>query len=124
MPRGCRPGERRGGRVAGVPNKNTAEIKEIAQQYGPAAVAALAQLAGLTKGRPGAESETARIAAMKEILDRGYGRPTQALVGEAGSTPLLIDFRWADAPEQPTSAPEPVEAAVNGFAVVWADGEA
>src|SRR4051794_30136 len=118
MPRGCRPGERRGGRVAGVPNRSTSEIKEIAQQYGPAAVAALAQLAGLTKGRPGAESETARIMAVKELLDRAYGRPTQALVGEAGSTPLLIDFRWADSP---APSPEREAAEVNGFNVVFAD---
>src|SRR3954447_22241066 len=117
MPRGCRPGERRGGRVAGTPNRNTAEIKEIAQQYGPAAVAALAQLAGLTKGRPGAESEAARIAAMKEILDRGYGRPTQHVGGDAEAGPLRVDFRWAD-PPQPSPEPEAAEAAAAGCAYV------
>ena len=69
---GRRPGS---GRKKGTPNKVTAEIKEIARQYGPEAIAELARLA--TK----AESEAARVAAIKELLDRGYGRAVQPIQG-------------------------------------------
>jgi hypothetical protein len=102
MPRGSAPGERRGGRKPGTPNKHTAEIRAVAQQYGPAAIAALAELSGLAPGTR-AESETARIAAIKELLDRGYGKSAQPLSGDADAPPMLIDFRWADADEAPAS---------------------
>src|SRR5262245_49548756 len=69
---GRRPGS---GRKKGTPNKVTAEIKELAQQYGPEAIAELARPA--TK----AESEAARVAAIKELLDRGYGRAVQPIEG-------------------------------------------
>lgn len=73
MPRGSAPGERRGGRVKGTPNKATAEIKDIARQHGPQAVAVLAKL------MVEAESEQARVAAANAILDRAYGKPTQQI---------------------------------------------
>jgi hypothetical protein len=69
---GRRPGA---GRKKGTPNKVTAEIKELAQKYGHEPVAELARLA--TK----AESEAARVAAIKELLDRGYGRAVQPIEG-------------------------------------------
>src|SRR5262245_54567988 len=69
---GRRPGS---GRKKGTPNKVTAEIKELAQQYGPEAIAELARLATQ------AESEAARVAAIKELLDRGYGRAMQPIEG-------------------------------------------
>jgi hypothetical protein len=37
--RGSKPGERRGGRQKGTPNKTTAEIRELAQAHGPDAIA-------------------------------------------------------------------------------------
>jgi hypothetical protein len=55
MPRGSRPGERRGGRKAGTPNKATAEIKELAQVHGPEMIREAVKLARTAK------SETARI---------------------------------------------------------------
>jgi hypothetical protein len=67
---GRRPGS---GRKKGTPNKVTAEIKELAQNYGPQGIAELARLA--TK----AESEAARVAAIKGLLDRGYGRAVQPI---------------------------------------------
>jgi hypothetical protein len=74
-----------GGRQKGVPNKATAEIKEIARQYGPKAVKELAKLAGLDKDSKGkAESEAARIGALNAILDRGYGKAPQTMAGEGG----------------------------------------
>lgn len=67
-----------GGRPKGSPNKATAEIKGLAQKWGPASVAKLALLAGLTD-KPAANSEQAQVAAVKELLDRGYGKATQFL---------------------------------------------
>lgn len=85
MSRGSKPGERRGGRKPGVPNKATAEIKEIARQYGPKAIKELAKLAGLDPaGKGKAESEQARIGALNAILDRGYGKAAQTVAGEGG----------------------------------------
>ena len=60
---GPRPGS---GRKKGSPNKVTAEVRSLAQQYGEQAVRMLAEM--MVNG----ESETARIAAAKEILDRVY----------------------------------------------------
>jgi len=51
------------------------EVKELARQYGPEAIAELARLAIK------AESEAARVAAIKELLDRGYGRAVQPIEG-------------------------------------------
>jgi hypothetical protein len=79
MPRGSKPGEHRGGRKPGTPNKATRDIRELAQVHSTEAVKELAKLAGLVKGTKGAESEPARIAALKELLDRGHGKATQAV---------------------------------------------
>ena len=65
-------GKREGaGRPPGAVNKTTADIKALAQSFGADVVARLAHLAMK------AESETAQIAACKELLDRGYGRAVQ-----------------------------------------------
>ena len=68
---GSKPGERRGGRKKGTPNRVTAEIKAVAQKHGPGAIAELARI--MTKS----ETDQARVAAAKELLDRGYGKSTQ-----------------------------------------------
>ncbi|MCX8667070.1 hypothetical protein J3T99_05525 [Acetobacteraceae bacterium B3987] len=71
------------GRKKGTPNKATAEIKELAREHGPAAIKALAQLL------MSADSDTARIAAAKELLDRGYGKATATQeISGPGGTPL------------------------------------
>jgi hypothetical protein len=59
----------------------TAKLREIAAEYGPAAVAKLAAMAGLD-GAPGAESEQAQLGALRELLDRGFGKAPQAITGE------------------------------------------
>lgn len=74
--RGSKPGEHRGGRKKGTPNKATAEIRTIAQKYAPAAVKELARLS------TAAVSEAARVAAIKEILDRAYGKAVQPIDGD------------------------------------------
>lgn len=67
---GKRPGA---GRPPGALNKVTADIKALAQQHCEAAIIQLATI--LTTS----ESHQARIAAAKELLDRGYGKATQAV---------------------------------------------
>jgi hypothetical protein len=64
---------RRGGRPKGSVNKVTADIRELARQYAPDALKELARLS------VNAESEAARVAAIKEILDRAYGKSVRAL---------------------------------------------
>lgn len=66
-----------GGRPKGAVNKATADIRLLAQKYGPDAVKELFRLA--TK----ATSEAARVAALRELLDRGYGKSPQPLVGDS-----------------------------------------
>ena len=68
------------GRKPGVPNKVNTEIKAVAQQWGPDAIKALAELAGLIADKPQASSEQARIAALGMIMDRAYGKPAQSTV--------------------------------------------
>jgi len=82
MPRG---GKREGsGRKAGVPNKATAEIKSLAQEYGPDVIAKLAGLAGLIPDVAASESDVTQLGAMRELLDRGYGKASQAITGADG----------------------------------------
>jgi hypothetical protein len=69
------PGERRVGRKPGVPNKATAAIKEPASQYGPEAIE---KLVTLMRGKDQDVAFKACIA----LLDRAYGKPAQALIGE------------------------------------------
>lgn len=75
---GARPGA---GRPKGVPNKITADIKALAQVHAPKAMRELARLA------EHAESEAARVAAIKELFDRGFGKASQ-LVGSDPEHPL------------------------------------
>jgi hypothetical protein len=72
-------GAKFGGRVAGTPNKATAEVKALAREYGPVAIERLAELAGLWDGIPPAANAHGQIAALRELLDRNYGRPVQPL---------------------------------------------
>lgn len=89
MPRGSRPGERRGGRKAGTPNKATADVRAYAGKYTKQAIDGLYTLA------TSAESEQARAYCWNSILDRAVGKPAQAVTGpegEALSIPASIAF--------------------------------
>jgi hypothetical protein len=70
---GARPGA---GRKKGLPDRATPDEKAafatIAKKHAPKALTQLAKIA--EKG----ESESARVAACKEILDRAYGRAPQS----------------------------------------------
>lgn len=70
-------GKKTGGRVAGTPNKATADIKEAARAHGAEAIALLWTLARTS------ETDGTKVAAIKEILDRGYGKATQIIGGDA-----------------------------------------
>ncbi len=67
-----------GGRAKGTLNKSTVEVKAAAAKYGPDAIKKLAQLMDT------ADTDQAKIAACKEILDRAYGKAPQAITGEDG----------------------------------------
>ena len=75
---GKRGGYREGaGRKPGIPNKASGEIKALAREYGPKAIARLAQLSGLLDKTPGADNHATQVAAIRELLDRGYGKAMQ-----------------------------------------------
>ena len=67
---GARPGA---GRPNGSRNKVTLEVRELALKHGPTALKNLVTLSQKAK------SESVRLAAIREILDRAYGRPPQAM---------------------------------------------
>ncbi|OMG85403.1 hypothetical protein [Achromobacter xylosoxidans] len=90
MAGGSKPGERRGGRKKGVPNKATAEIKALAQQHGPEAIATLVSIMKATKQPP-----AARVAAAKELLDRAYGKSVQPIEGGDPDKPINMALQIA-----------------------------
>lgn len=88
-------GHKTGGRQKGTLNKSTADIKALASVHGPAIVARLARLSGILideKGEliTGAESEAIQAMAMKELLDRGFGKATQIIAGDDDQPPVSV----------------------------------
>ena len=81
-------GNKTGGRKKGVLNKSTQDIKALASEYGPEAVAELARLV------TGAANEHTRVAACKELLDRGYGRASQVVESK---TEQKVEIKYSDA---------------------------
>ncbi|MFA9439416.1 hypothetical protein ACDA63_07245 [Uliginosibacterium sp. sgz301328] len=78
-----RPRPAGSGRQKGTTNKATADIKALAQKHGPEAIKTLLDLMQTS------ESDQARIAAAKELLDRGFGKATQAIEASGpGGVPL------------------------------------
>ena len=67
------------------------EVQELARQHAPSAITELARLALKAK------NETARIAAIRELLDRGYGRFRQAMeITAPAGDPLQLLFEELD----------------------------
>jgi hypothetical protein len=132
MPRGSKPGERRGGRKKGTRNKVTADVKVLARQYG---VEAIQKLVQLMRGRDGqldrlaakiealpldsGQEERARLyrdllacltaqnpqielSAAKELLDRGYGRPAQTVAMPDQGQAIVAIERVIISPEPKT----------------------
>jgi len=90
---GSKPGERRGGRHKGVPNKVTADVRIAAQRYTAEAIETLASIMRES------DVDQARIAAAKELLDRGHGKSTQpidaTLAGKDGG-PVRVELYLPD----------------------------
>lgn len=90
MPRGAKPGERRGGRAAGTPNKATASLREYAGKYTLKAIDGLVAIATSADTPP-----QARVSAYREILDRAVGKAPQAVTDADGnnlSVPQVLNF--------------------------------
>ncbi|WP_208949785.1 hypothetical protein [Achromobacter aegrifaciens] len=82
---------RGGGRPKGVPNKATAEIKALAQQHGPDAIATLVKIMQGAK-----QPSASRVAAAKELLDRAYGKSVQPIEGSGDpDKPINMALRIA-----------------------------
>ena len=93
--RGSKPGERRGGRKKGTPNKATAEVKQAAQAYTTTALRTLAEIM-----EDGKQPASARVSAANALLDRAHGKPAQAITGgdetDAPVAFTLIERRIVD----------------------------
>ena len=62
-----------GGRKKGTPNKATTEMKALAQEYGAEAIKGIVDMARNSK------QDATRLAAWKELIDRGYGKAVQGI---------------------------------------------
>jgi len=98
------------------------DISIVARKYGPAGIEMLAAMAGLAPGER-AETEASRVAAIKEILDRGYGKATQVLSGDEDH-PLAIEFSWAPMHRETPAIAAPddsdaADAASSEIEIVW-----
>jgi hypothetical protein len=79
-------GKRAGaGRPMGVPNILTREIKGLAGQYGAEAVKKLKDLMRHS------ENEQVQLAASRELLDRGFGRPGQEIGVKTGGVIVHVN---------------------------------
>jgi hypothetical protein len=88
-------GIKTGGRQKGSLNKATADIKALARNYTEEAMAALI---GIIRE---SESDAAKVSAIKEVFDRGYGKAKQPLIGGDDDDPAMkmvaaIEWRVVD----------------------------
>jgi hypothetical protein len=72
------------GRKKGQKNYSTLEIKQLAQSFGREAIETLVTLMKTST------DERTRVAAARDLLDRGYGKAAQPMVGEDGQAPVEI----------------------------------
>lgn len=83
--RGRKPGTpKTGGRQKGTPNKVGASLREAARLYTDEALALFVEMMRAESVFP-----QVRLAAARELMDRGYGRPAQAITGEDGG-PIAV----------------------------------
>lgn len=78
-------GVKTGGRQAGTPNKTTASVKELAQQYVEDALSVLSDIM-----RDDTAPHAARVAAANSLLDRGYGKPKPTTDGEQSHDNVVV----------------------------------
>ena len=110
--KGSAPGERRGGRKKGTPNKATADIKAALRMHGDEFVEALIEL---TKS----DDERVRLGALQTAFDRGFGKAVQHIetelsvydsLGLEEQQALLAALEMLDAPAVTvTDPPDPLE---------------
>lgn len=86
-----------GGRQKGTRNKVTADVKEAALAYTSDALDTLSEIMRSPK-----EPAAARVAAARELLDRGHGKPKQSvdldanvLIADVSSEPEASEDEWA-----------------------------
>lgn len=96
------------GRPKGSLNRATAEVRLLAQNYGPDTLKELHRLSRE------AESEAARVSACNAILDRAYGKST-------ASVPIVIDIPEAETPAEVARAVSAVVQAAAGGKISPAD---
>jgi hypothetical protein len=86
-------GVKTGGRKKGTLNKVTADVREVAQRY---TLEALEALVGVLRD---SDSPAAKVAAAREILDRGHGKAPQAIAHTTDEQTALAlaglgAFKW------------------------------
>jgi len=109
-------GRKTGGRTKGTPNRSTGVLKAYAQQFDEEAIDFLVSVMRGTvpvvaaRGKKKADKHgiafvqadyRERVAAARELLDRGHGKPAQALTGADGAPleiPAAINFILTKAP--------------------------
>ena len=83
-------GLKTGGRHKGTPNKATAEIRAALQKHGDELVQALLKLTQRA-------DERVRLGAITAALDRGWGKPAQALqIKGDPDSPVMFNLRLGD----------------------------
>ncbi|MDR3439869.1 DUF5681 domain-containing protein [Telmatospirillum sp.] len=68
--------------------KVIAEIRKLAQEHAPEAIKTLVDICTNPKA-----SSAARVAAANSLLDRGFGKPVQPIVGDDDSDPVSLIHR-------------------------------
>ena len=81
----------RSGNPGGRP-KEVAEVRDLARQHTPAAIAALEGIMNQATA-----PASARVAAAEALLNRAWGRPTQPVSGDDDAGPVEFVIRWAEA---------------------------
>lgn len=80
-------GKREGaGRKAGKLSAAKLELRDLAKEHAPDMIAQLVDIA------KNSSSDSAKVAAIKEVLDRAYGKAPQAIEGD-----LNVNFTHEDA---------------------------
>jgi hypothetical protein len=74
------------GRPKGSLNKSTRDIKALAQKHTPAALSTLVSIMARS------DSDAARVAAAKELLDRGYGKSHQTSDVKVETTRYVVEM--------------------------------
>jgi hypothetical protein len=75
------------------------DVQELARSYTKEAVLALVQAL---------DDPRHAVSAAVALLDRGWGRPTQHIAGDADTGPVHYTFSWEPATPEPQSQVAPV----------------